>query len=76
MHQDINCNSSIPTIRGLLKIHKETAPVRLIINWKNAPGYKLAKALIKILQTHFPLPYAFNVKITAHLVRWPAHHSI
>ena len=67
-HKYINLNPSIPTIRGLLKIYKETAPVRPIINWKNAPGYKLAKALIKILQTHIPLPYAFNVKNTAHLV--------
>jgi len=67
-HKYINLNPSIPTIRGLLKICKETAPVRLIINWKNAPGYKLAKVLIKILQTHIPLPYAFSVKNIACLI--------
>jgi hypothetical protein len=41
----VNLNPSTPKIRGLLKTHKEEAPRRPIINWKNAPGYKLAKEL-------------------------------
>ena len=27
------------------KIHKDDAPIRPIVNWKNAPAYKLAKML-------------------------------
>jgi hypothetical protein len=34
----------------------------------NAPAYKLAKLLTKILQTHIPLPYSFNVKNTVQLI--------
>jgi hypothetical protein len=44
----VNLNPSTPTIRGLIKIHKEEAPIRPIINWKNAPGYKIAKELTKL----------------------------
>jgi len=43
----INLNPSTPTIRGLVKIHKEESPIRPTINWKNAAAYKLAKALVK-----------------------------
>jgi hypothetical protein len=64
----INLNRSTPTIRGLIKIHKEEAPIRPIINWKNAPGYKLAKRLTNTLQTYIHLPYTFNIKNTSHLI--------
>jgi hypothetical protein len=44
----INLNPSTPpTIRGLVKIYKEESPIRPIINWKNTPAYKFAKALVK-----------------------------
>jgi hypothetical protein len=36
----INLNPSTPTIRGLLKIHKNNSPIRPVINWRNAPVYK------------------------------------
>jgi len=58
----MNLNPTLPTIRGLVKIHKETAPIRPVINWKNAPAYKVAKVLVKKLKTYMPLPYALNVK--------------
>ena len=41
-HKYINLNPSVPTIRDLLKIHKKAARIRPIINWKNAPVYKIA----------------------------------
>jgi hypothetical protein len=41
----VNLNPTAPTMRGLVKLHKEDTPIRLIINWRNAPGYKLAKML-------------------------------
>jgi hypothetical protein len=32
------------------------------------PSYKLAKTFTQLLQLHIPLPYAFNVKNSAHLI--------
>jgi hypothetical protein len=57
-----------PKIRGLIKIHKEDSPIRPIVDWKNAPAYKLARTLVKKLQTYIPLPYAFNIKNTIKLM--------
>ena len=34
----------------------------------NAPTHKPAKMLVKILQTHTPLPYTFNVTNSTHLI--------
>jgi hypothetical protein len=52
-----------------VKIHKEDCPIRPIINWKNAPAYKVAKMLAKKKpQTYIPLPYTLNVKNTNHLI--------
>ena len=36
----INLNPSAPTIKGLIKIHKPSQPIRHIVNWRNAPAYK------------------------------------
>jgi hypothetical protein len=64
----INLNLMAQNIRGLIKIHKQEAPIRPIVNWINAPAYKLAKLLTKTLQTHVPLPHCFNVKNTVQLI--------
>ena len=48
----INMNPAAPTIRGMIKIHKADAPIRTVINWRNAPAYKLAKMLKKISDIH------------------------
>jgi hypothetical protein len=64
----IHLNPTAPTIRVLVKVHKEGAPIRPIINWKNAPAYKLAKLLARKMKTYIPLPYTFNVKNTVHLM--------
>jgi len=45
----VNLNPSAPSIRGMIKIHKTGAPIRPVINWRNAPAYKLAKMLTKKL---------------------------
>ena len=56
-----NLNPMIPTIRGLVKVHKDDYPIRPVINWKNAPACKVAKMLTKKLLTYIPLPYTYNV---------------
>jgi hypothetical protein len=64
----INLNPLAPTIRGLMKIHKIDSPMRPVVKWQNAPGYKLAEMLAKNLQLYLPLPYAFNVKNLVQLI--------
>jgi hypothetical protein len=34
----MNLNPTAPTLRGLIKVHKEGAPIRPLVNWKNAPA--------------------------------------
>jgi hypothetical protein len=43
----IKLNPTSPKIRILIKIHKKDSPIRPKVNWKNAPGYNLAKLLSK-----------------------------
>jgi hypothetical protein len=51
----VKLNPTAPTIGGLVKVHKEGAPVRSIINWKNALANKVAKMLVK--KIHIYVPY-------------------
>ena len=39
-----------------------------VLNWQNAPAYKLAKILAKKLHEYVPLPHAFNVKNSVQLI--------
>jgi hypothetical protein len=64
----INLNSSAPSIRGLIKIHKTDQPIRPIVNWRNAPAYKLAKLLSHTIQEYTLLPYTFNISNTTQLI--------
>jgi hypothetical protein len=61
-------NPTAPSIRGLIKIHKDNAPIRPVVNWKNAPAYKIAKKFSQHISTYLPLPFAFNVKNSQHLI--------
>jgi hypothetical protein len=74
-----NLNPTAPTIRGLVKVHKG-APIRPVVNWKNAPAYKLAKLLARKIHTYIPLPYTFNVENTVQLMKdlteLPYDHNI
>jgi hypothetical protein len=56
----VNMNPCSRTIRGLIKIHKPEAPIRPIINRKQAPAYSLAKLGSDRLSQELHLPYAFN----------------
>jgi hypothetical protein len=65
----INLNPTAPNMSGLLKLHKLDSPIRPVVNWTQAPAYKLAKLLAKKLQLYLPLPYAFNVQNSAQLIK-------
>jgi hypothetical protein len=67
--QYINLNPTAPTIKGLIKIHKIDHPIRPIVNWRNAPAYKLAKLFNNELNESSPLPFDSNIKNTTHLTK-------
>jgi hypothetical protein len=52
----INMNPAPPTFRGMIKIHKADAPIRPLINWRNAPAYELAKILTKKTENIYTPP--------------------
>jgi hypothetical protein len=62
-------NPSPPNIRAQIKIHKTPNTIRPVVNWCNAPAYKLAKQLTKTLHTLIQLPDAYNITNTAHLIK-------
>jgi hypothetical protein len=39
----INMNPHAPSIKGLIKIHKQDQPIRPVVNWRNTPAYQLSK---------------------------------
>ena len=41
-----------PHFTGLPKIHKEDTPIRPLINYTTAPGYKAAKKLADIIKNN------------------------
>jgi hypothetical protein len=65
----INLNPTAPTIRGLPKVHKDNCPIRPIINWHNAPAFKLAKLLNTFIQSNTTLLNTFNVKNSIQLMK-------
>jgi hypothetical protein len=48
----INMNPTAAGLYATIKLHKHNTPIRPIINWKNAPAYKLAKQLSKIFHSY------------------------
>jgi hypothetical protein len=65
----INMNLTAPQIHGTLKLHKQNKPIRPIVNWKESPGYKIAKHINTLLSETLKLPIAFNVKNTYQLTQ-------
>ena len=75
----VNLNPTAPNIRGLVKVNKEGAPIRPIVNWKNAPAYKLAKLMarkinptsitventVQLMNDLTDLPYDYNIQFAS-----------
>jgi hypothetical protein len=55
----LNLNLTVPSLRGIIKIHESEAPVRPVVNWQNAPAYTIAQLLTDTLEMHAPLPYTY-----------------
>ena len=63
-----NMNPSAPTIKGLIKVHKPSQPIRSVVNWKNAPAYNLAKLFSQKIIQLAPLPNTYNIENTRNLI--------
>ena len=57
-----------PSIKGLIKLQKPDQPIRPVVNWRNAPAYKLSKLFTNKINYITPLPNAFNVNNTTDLI--------
>lgn len=51
----------IPNMYGLIKLHKENAPIRPVVNTRSGPGYALARILTNIF-TGAQETHKYNVK--------------
>jgi hypothetical protein len=71
-----NMNPSAPSSKGLIKIHKPDQPICLVVNWHNAPAYKLSKLFTKKVNQLAPLPHSFNIKNTQDLLNDPENTPI
>jgi hypothetical protein len=58
----INMNPSAPSIKGLIKTHKPVQPIRPVMNWRNAPAYKLSRLFTDKINHIVPLRNAFKIK--------------
>jgi hypothetical protein len=58
-----------PSNKRIHKIHKVDTTIRHVVNWKNAPAYKLARMFSEKIKTYTFLPYVFNVKNTTQLIK-------
>jgi hypothetical protein len=58
----INMNPRAPHIQGTIKLHKEQKLIRLIVSWKDIPGYKLGKHITTQLSTTLQLPSTYNIQ--------------
>jgi hypothetical protein len=45
-----------------IKLHKDTAPIRPIVNYKNSPSYYIAKITADWLKRNSELPFEYNIK--------------
>ena len=59
-------NPKAPNMNAKIKIHKQEAPIRPVINNTNAPTHKLAKYIHQTLKNVLNLKYEYNITNTAH----------
>ena len=71
-----NMNPSAPTIKGLIKVHKPSQPIRPLVNWRNAPTYNLAKLFSQKIRQIAPLPNTHNIENTRDLIDKLKHTPI
>ena len=58
---------SPPTLKAHLKLHKTAIPMRPVINNVEAPTYKIAEHLVKLLNKHITLNNQYNIRNSTSL---------
>lgn len=71
----INMNPKAPNLRAMPKIHKNNTPMRPIINYRKAPGYKLAVFLQRFLKEHITLLNNRSLKNSQDLIDKIKHNK-
>ena len=61
-------NARAPELTGLPKIHKEDMPIRPVVNYMTAPGYRTAKRLVKIIKENIDIVNNYSIKNSYDLV--------
>ena len=69
-------NASAPCLRGLPKVYKQNTPIRPLVNFTTAPGYKIAKTLVKIIRDHTNLENNRIVKSNKDFIKNVNHVTI
>ena len=59
--QYINSNPKAPNLRTTTKIHKQGHPIRPIVNYTQAPAYKIQKFLSKYLKEKLIIEHKYNI---------------
>jgi len=63
----IEMNPTAPTLKGLIKLHKQDKPIRPLINFIGAPTYKISKLLTKYLNENYNFEQKYNIKNSKEL---------
>jgi hypothetical protein len=67
----INMNPRAPHVYGTIRLHKQQKPVCPVVNWKDSPGYKLAKYVTVQLSNILELPNTYNIQNSCSLISQP-----
>jgi hypothetical protein len=62
-------NPSVPSIKGVIKMHKPDQLIQPVVNWQNAPAYRLCRLFTDKTNHLAPLPHAFNIKNIQDLLK-------
>lgn len=65
----IQTNPSAPFLRSQPKLHKKDLPVRVIVNYRNAPTYPLARHMLKIITENYKLENDKTIRNTTQLIQ-------
>jgi hypothetical protein len=63
-------------MKAFRKLHKVDTPTRPVINFRNAPEFRVAKFITKILNNTLDLLYTFNVRNSTKLIEELKHTDI
>jgi hypothetical protein len=51
-----------PKLNTTIKLHKDGAPIRPVVNYRHTPAYNIAKFASHWLKTNYDLPYTYNIQ--------------